>query len=86
MSSSRWAAMGTYATTELQAFRRRLLLASAVLTFYDVWLFLPYGTSSESFSAAGYASLAVGTLLTVGVYLLRDRRTRSATALFLLGQ
>ncbi len=86
MSSSRWAAMGTYATTELQAFRRRLLLASAVLSFYDVWLFLPYGTSSESFSGAGYASLALGTLLAVGVYLLRDTRTRLATALFLGGQ
>ena len=31
MSSSRWAAMGTYATTELQAFRRRLLLGNGTL-------------------------------------------------------
>jgi signal transduction histidine kinase/CheY-like chemotaxis protein len=86
MSSSRWAAIGTYATTELEAFRRWLLLAAAVLSFYDVWLFLPYGTSSETFRAAGYSSLALGTLLAVGVYLLRNTRTRLATALFLMGQ
>ncbi|MCD6302771.1 MAG: hypothetical protein J7M15_04515, partial [Anaerolineae bacterium] len=86
MDSSRWATMGRYATTELLAFRRRLLLAAAVLSFYDVWLFLPYGTSSTSFDASGYASLALGTLLAVGVYLLRDTRTDGATALFLVGQ
>jgi len=85
MGSSRAVLVGRYATTELVAFRRRVLLASAVLVFYDVWLFLPYGADSTAFRWPGYATLAWGTVLTLGVYLLRDRRMGWATALLLVG-
>jgi len=74
-----------YATTELVAFRRRLLLVAAILVFYDVWLVLPYGTDATGFGLPGYVTLGLGTLVAVGVFWLRDRATLWAAILLLAG-
>ena len=85
MATARIASESRYATTEMVAFRRRLLLVAAVLLFYDVWLLLPYGTDATSFGWTGYVTLGWGTLVAVGVFMLRDRATPWATFLLLAG-
>jgi len=71
--------------SELDTFRRQLLLFWLVFIFYDVWIFLIYPLSSFQITRTGYICLLWGTCVSLFAYLLRRYWPRVAAWFTVLG-